>query len=79
MGVGRYMRYVEREARFEGAFYVGNGFGYFEYSDMEASLASVSRALKPEARFVVGPGLPLYFAKSEGADLASGRRQPLRY
>ena len=50
------MRHVAREATFDGAFCVGNSFGYFEYSEMEAFLNGVSRALKPEARFVVGTG-----------------------
>src|SRR5260370_21383241 len=51
------MRHVEAEATFDGAFCVGNSFGYFGYSDMEAFLDSVSRALKPGARFVVGTGI----------------------
>ncbi len=51
------MRHVEGESTFDGAFCVGNSFGYFVYSDMEAFLNCVSRALKPEARFVVGTGI----------------------
>ena len=51
------MRHVEGEAKFDGAFCVGNSFGYLEYCDMEAFLNGVSRALKPEARFVVGTGI----------------------
>jgi cyclopropane fatty-acyl-phospholipid synthase-like methyltransferase len=50
------MRHVVGEATFDGAFCVGNSFGYFEYSDMEAFLNGVARALKPGARFVVGTG-----------------------
>ncbi len=51
------MRHIEGEATFEGAFCIGNSFGYLEYSDMEAFLNSLSRALKPGARFVVGSGI----------------------
>ncbi len=51
------MRHFERESTFDGAFCVGNSFGYFVYSDMEAFLNCVSRALKPETRFVVGTGI----------------------
>ena len=51
------MRHVEVEATFDGAFCVGNSFGYFEYSAMEAFLNGVSRSLKSGARFVVGTGI----------------------
>jgi SAM-dependent methyltransferase len=51
------MRNVDGEIIFDGAFCLGNSFGYFEYSDMEAFLKGVSRALRPEARFVVGTGI----------------------
>ena len=32
------MRHVEGEAKFDGAFCMGNSFGYLEYCDMEAFL-----------------------------------------
>jgi len=51
------MRHVEGETKFDGAFCMGNSFGYLEYCDMEAFLNGVSRALKREARFVVGTGM----------------------
>ncbi len=39
-------------SQFDGAFCLGNSFGYFEYQDMLAFLRKLSRALKPGGRFV---------------------------
>lgn len=51
------MRRVEGEAIFDGAFCMGNSFGYLEWPDMEAFLNGVSRTLKPGARFVIETGM----------------------
>src|SRR5207302_4264627 len=51
------MRHVEAGATFDGASCSANSFAYPEYSDTEAILNGVSRALKPAARFVVGTGI----------------------
>ncbi len=39
-------------AEFDGAFCLGNSFGYFEFHDMLGFLKRLSRALKPGGRFV---------------------------
>src|SRR5207253_1949462 len=51
------MRRIEGEAIYDGAFCLGNSFGYLVYSDMETFLSGVARALKPGARFVVETGM----------------------
>ena len=51
------MRRIEGEAIYDGAFCLGNSFGYLMYSDMETFLSGVARALKPGARFVIETGM----------------------
>jgi cyclopropane fatty-acyl-phospholipid synthase-like methyltransferase len=51
------MRSVEGETIYDGAFCFGNSFGFLAYSDMEAFMNGVSRALKPGARFVIETGM----------------------
>jgi len=51
------MRRIEEETKFDGAFCFGNSFGYLEYSEMEAFLAGISRALKPGARLIIETGM----------------------
>jgi len=43
---------IQRISEFDGAFCLGNSFGYFDYQDMLAFLRRLARALKPGARFV---------------------------
>jgi SAM-dependent methyltransferase len=50
------MRKLDRKADFDGAFSMGNSFGYLEHADTERFLAALSRALKPGARFVLNTG-----------------------
>jgi SAM-dependent methyltransferase len=50
------MRKLDRKAEFDGAFSMGNAFGYLEHSDTERFLAALSRALKPGARFILNTG-----------------------
>lgn len=42
---------------FDGAYCLGNGFGYVSYEGMNAFVHNVSAALKPGARFVINSGL----------------------
>jgi SAM-dependent methyltransferase len=51
--VRRDMRRLPWKAEFDGAFCFGNSFGYFSDEGNASFLASVSRALKPGARFVL--------------------------
>jgi SAM-dependent methyltransferase len=51
------MRRIQGESIYDGAFCLGNSFGYLEYHDMEAFLESLSRALKPNARFILETGI----------------------
>lgn len=51
--VRRDMRRLPWKAEFDGAFCFGNSFGYSTDEGNAAILASVSRALKPGARFVL--------------------------
>lgn len=51
------MRRIQGNSIYDGAFCLGNSFGYMEYQDMEAFLDGLSRALKPEARFIVETGV----------------------
>lgn len=47
------MRKMAWKAEFDGAYCMGNAFGYFPHADMSAFVAAVVRALKPGGRFVV--------------------------
>jgi len=49
----RDMRDLPWRERFDGAFCVGNSFGYLDDEGNEAFLVAVARALKPGARFVL--------------------------
>lgn len=42
---------------FDGAYCLGNSFGYVDYEGMNAFVSNVSAALKPQARFVINSGL----------------------
>jgi SAM-dependent methyltransferase len=42
---------------FDGAFCMGNSFGYFQHEDMEAFVQKVAVALKPRARWIINSGL----------------------
>ena len=42
---------------FDGAYCLGNSFGYVDYAGMGAFVGNVSAALKPGARFVINSGL----------------------
>ncbi|UFH56292.1 bifunctional 2-polyprenyl-6-hydroxyphenol methylase/3-demethylubiquinol 3-O-methyltransferase UbiG [Spirosoma sp. KNUC1025] len=42
---------------FDGAYCLGNSFGYFEYDGMTDFVRNVSAALKPGARFVINSGM----------------------
>ncbi|MFQ5930659.1 MAG: class I SAM-dependent methyltransferase [Acidobacteriota bacterium] len=47
------MRHLPWESEFDGAFCFGNSFGYLDHSGMSAFVAAVSRALKPDGRFLL--------------------------
>ncbi|MBX9571392.1 MAG: class I SAM-dependent methyltransferase [Candidatus Obscuribacterales bacterium] len=47
------MRKLEWKEEFDGAFCMGNSFGYFDKKGTLDFMKSVSRALKPGARFVI--------------------------
>jgi cyclopropane fatty-acyl-phospholipid synthase-like methyltransferase len=49
------------DARFDGAYCLGNSFGYVRYEGMDGFVRNVSAALKPGARFVINSGV---FAES---------------
>jgi SAM-dependent methyltransferase len=51
------MRAIDAEAEFDAAFCFGNSFSYFGYTGSCAFLASVSRSLKPGARFALESGI----------------------
>ena len=42
---------------FDGAYCLGNGFGYVNYEGMNTFVRNVSAALKPNARFIINSGL----------------------
>ncbi len=42
---------------FEGAYCMGNSFGYVDYSGMDLFVKKVAAALKPGARFVINSGM----------------------
>jgi SAM-dependent methyltransferase len=50
------MRRLDWNEAFDGAFCLGNSFGYFEHPDMMTFLRAVSRALKPGGRFLIETG-----------------------
>jgi ubiquinone/menaquinone biosynthesis C-methylase UbiE len=51
------MRHIEGDAIYDGAYCLGNSFGFLEYEHMESFLSGVARALKPGARFAVETGM----------------------
>jgi SAM-dependent methyltransferase len=51
------MRAIHFEETFDGAFCLGNSFGYMEREANAMFLKEVSRCLKPGARFIIGTGL----------------------
>ena len=42
---------------FDGAYCLGNSFGYVDYDGMDMFVSNVAKALKPDARFVINSGL----------------------
>jgi SAM-dependent methyltransferase len=50
------VRRLSLRSEFDGAFCMGNSFGYFEFPDMIAFVRGVARALKPGGRFVIETG-----------------------
>jgi SAM-dependent methyltransferase len=50
------MRNLDAVEKFDGAYCMGNAFGYLEHEDTVRFVAAVSRALKPGARFVLQAG-----------------------
>src|SRR5207244_8231032 len=50
------MRRLRWNSEFDGAFCMGNSFGYLEFADMIAFVGGLSRALKPAGRFVIETG-----------------------
>ena len=42
---------------YDGAFCMGNSFGYFDYEGMKIFVKKVSACLKPNARFVINSGM----------------------
>lgn len=51
------MRELTFESEFDGAVCMGNSFGYLDHDGNRAFLAAVSRALRPDARFVMDTGM----------------------
>jgi len=51
------MRNLPAEPVFDGAYCMGNCFGYTEYAGTQEFVAAVARALKPGARFVIDTGM----------------------
>ncbi len=51
------MRRLPWESEFDGAFCLGNSFGYLDHPGTEDFLAALARAMKPRARFVLQTGL----------------------
>ena len=45
------------ESSFDGAYCMGNSFGYVDYEGMNVFVEKVANALKPGARFVINSGL----------------------
>jgi hypothetical protein len=50
------MRDLPWPGTFDGAFSLGNSFGYYDDAGNEAFIRAVARALKPGARFVLNTG-----------------------
>ena len=48
---------LELEDSFDGAFCMGNSFGYFTYPDMKIFIQKVSNLLKPNAKWIINSGL----------------------
>ncbi|MEP7109588.1 MAG: class I SAM-dependent methyltransferase, partial [Ferruginibacter sp.] len=48
---------LELKGRFDGAFCLGNSFGYFDYEGMKTFIKKVAACLKPGARFVINSGM----------------------
>jgi len=51
------MRNLPDEPMFDGAYCMGNCFGYTEHAGTQEFVAAVARALKPGARFVIETGM----------------------
>jgi len=51
------MRDLPWQSAYDGAFCLGNSFGYFDTDGMRAFLQAVSRSLRPGTRFVVDTGM----------------------
>lgn len=48
---------LELQDSFDGAFCIGNSFGYFPYADMQIFIQKVSNLLKPKAKWIINSGL----------------------
>jgi cyclopropane fatty-acyl-phospholipid synthase-like methyltransferase len=48
---------LELKGSFDGAFCLGNSFGYFNFPGMETFVAKVSASLKQDARWIINTGL----------------------
>jgi cyclopropane fatty-acyl-phospholipid synthase-like methyltransferase len=48
---------LELEGSFNGAFCMGNSFGYFKYDDMKTFVKKVAACLQPGSRFVINSGM----------------------
>ncbi|MEP7143124.1 MAG: class I SAM-dependent methyltransferase [Ferruginibacter sp.] len=48
---------VELTDSFDGAFCLGNSFGYFDYDGMQLFVKKVAACLKPGSRFVINSGM----------------------
>lgn len=48
---------TELTTSFDGAYCMGNSFGYVDYDGMNVFVGKVAKALKPGARFVINSGL----------------------
>jgi SAM-dependent methyltransferase len=55
--VRRDMRDLQFEAQFDGAYCMGNSFGYLDRAGDRAFLGGVSRSLRPGGRFVLDTGI----------------------
>jgi len=51
------MRKIRSDELFDGAYCLGNSFGYFDYQGSVDFLKAVSQALKPKAGFVLDTGM----------------------
>lgn len=51
------MRLLNWNAEFDGAFCLGNSFGFLDPEEAARFLSAVSRALRPEARFILETGM----------------------